>query len=90
MSGKRRVYSVELKLRTLARMRAGEPASRLAAEIGVLPGKLYEGRAAYRLAGRPRRQVDFGLTAPRAVILLIRSAHLLGTWRPRPTVLIGA
>jgi transposase-like protein len=48
MSGKRRVYSVELKLRTLARMRAGEPASRLAAEIGVLPGKLYEWRAAYR------------------------------------------
>lgn len=48
MAGKRRVYSVELKLKTLERMRAGEPVSKLAAEIGVLPGKLYEWRATYR------------------------------------------
>ena len=48
MSGKRRVYSVELKLKTLERMRSGEPARQLAAEIGVHRGKLYEWRATYR------------------------------------------
>jgi transposase len=57
MPGKRRVYSVELKLKTLERMRAGEPARKLAAEIGVLPGKLYEWRAAYQKHdGRFRRR----------------------------------
>ena len=48
MSGKRRVYSAELKLKTLERWRAGEAASKLAAEIGVDRGKLYEWRATYR------------------------------------------
>lgn len=48
MPGKRRVYSAELKLKTLERMRAGEPVIRLAAEIGVDPQKLYEWRATYR------------------------------------------
>ena len=57
MPGKRRVYSVELKLKTLERMRAGEPVSKLAAEIGVLPGKLYEWRETYRKnAGKFRRR----------------------------------
>jgi transposase len=45
---KRRAYSVELKLKTLARMAAGEPVAGLAAEIGVRAGKLYEWRATYR------------------------------------------
>jgi transposase len=48
MPGKRHVFSVELKLKTLERMRAGEPVSKLAAEIGVRPQKLHEWRATYR------------------------------------------
>ena len=45
---KRRVFSAELKLRTLERMGAGESPSALAAELGVLPHKLHEWRRTWR------------------------------------------
>jgi hypothetical protein len=51
------VFSAELKLKTLERMRSGESASALAAELGVFPGKLHEWRRAYRAnEGRFRRR----------------------------------
>jgi len=45
---KRRIFSVELKLKTLERMRAGESPSVLARELGVFPHKLHEWRRAWR------------------------------------------
>jgi transposase-like protein len=60
---KRRVFSVEVKLKTLARMRAGESPSVLARELGVLPHKLHEWRRAWREnEGKFRRRGPPSLT----------------------------
>src|SRR5260221_2368990 len=54
---KRRVFSAELKLRTLERMRSGESPSALAEELGVLPQKLHEWRRTWRAnEGKFRRR----------------------------------
>jgi transposase-like protein len=45
---KRRVFSAELKLKTLERMRLGESPSVLAKELGVWPHKLHEWRKTWR------------------------------------------
>ena len=58
--GKRRVFGIEVKLRTLERMAAGESPSALARELGVRSQKLYEWRmtflrneGSFRRRGRP-------------------------------------
>ena len=54
---KRRIFSAELKLKTLERMRAGESPSALARELGVLPHKLQEWRRTWRAnEGKFRRR----------------------------------
>jgi transposase len=54
---KRRMFSAELKLKTLERMRSGESPSALAKELGVLPHKLHEWRRTWRAnEGRFRRR----------------------------------
>ena|SRR5579871_794372 len=60
--GKRRVFSAELKLKILERMRSGESPSVLAAELGLFPGKLHEWRRVYRAnGGKFRRRGAPGL-----------------------------
>ena len=54
---KRRVFSAELKLKTLERMRFGESPGALAAELGVLPHRLHDWRRAWRAnEGKFRRR----------------------------------
>jgi len=51
-----RVFSPELKLKTLERMRQGETAKALAAELEIFPGKIFEWRRVLRERGEfPRR-----------------------------------
>jgi transposase-like protein len=45
---KRRVFSAELKLKTLERLAAGESPSALAKELGVAPQRLHGWRRTYR------------------------------------------
>ena len=45
---RRRVFSAEVKLKTLERLRRGERASELADELGVRPQRLYEWRETHR------------------------------------------
>jgi transposase-like protein len=85
----RRVYSVELKLKTLERMRSGERVSELAAEIGVHPHKLYEWRetyrknnGAFRRRGRPSfvdaLEAGASIDDPKAVQRIAQLERLVG------------
>jgi len=50
----RKTFSVELKLRTVARIAAGEPIGALSRELGVHRQLLYKWRDAYRGGAPPR------------------------------------